>query len=208
MDDEQRQRATRAVVSVGDGRGFIMDSDDVSHNRVVVTAAHCLPQLPPAFAASCLEERTYPTLLGQLDDPEPTVWTECLFADPIADIAVLGRPDPQTFYEHALNFYESVNGAGSISMGEAAECSDAWLLSLDCRWVRCNARKTPGGQIWLSETAESIVDGMFGSPILSDDGVAIGVLVTSDERGDDFGPEPSLTNHLPGWLLSNTSCTA
>ena len=37
------------------------------------------------------EERTYQRLLGELSG-EPTVWAECLFADPISDVAVLGPP--------------------------------------------------------------------------------------------------------------------
>jgi len=33
------------------------------------------------------EGRTYQRLLGELSG-EPTVWAECLFADPISDVAV------------------------------------------------------------------------------------------------------------------------
>jgi len=38
-------------------------------------------------------DRTYKRLLGTLDAKELTVWAECLFVDPIADLAVLGVPD-------------------------------------------------------------------------------------------------------------------
>jgi hypothetical protein len=31
-------------------------------------------------------------------DEEPTIWTECYFADPTADIAVLGPVDGQMFF--------------------------------------------------------------------------------------------------------------
>jgi hypothetical protein len=45
---------------------------------------------PPAIGSiSYLQERTYRALLGPLG-AEPTVWAECLVADPIVDIAVLG----------------------------------------------------------------------------------------------------------------------
>ena len=37
------------------------------------------------------EERAYQRLLGELSG-EPTVWAECLFADPSSDVAVLGPP--------------------------------------------------------------------------------------------------------------------
>jgi hypothetical protein len=63
--------------------------------RLVITAGHCLPRLPPSHTASYIWERTYERLLGPLDAKEPTVWAECLFVDPIADLAVLGVPDGQ-----------------------------------------------------------------------------------------------------------------
>jgi len=60
--------------------------------RLVITAAHCLPKFPRAFAAESCELRTYPNLLGSLannkNGKKNDVWAECLFADPIADIAV------------------------------------------------------------------------------------------------------------------------
>jgi quinol monooxygenase YgiN len=57
-------------------------------HRVVVTAAHCLPKLPPAHAAAYWQERPYANLLGRLDCGKTKVYAECLFADPVADIAV------------------------------------------------------------------------------------------------------------------------
>ena len=90
-------QATSAVVTVGNGRGFVVSW---GHNRLVVTAAHCLPRLPPPHGASYLEEWTYEKLLSPLGD-KPAVWAECLFADPIADVSVLGSPDNQELFEEA-----------------------------------------------------------------------------------------------------------
>jgi hypothetical protein len=89
-----KTEALRAVVTVGYGRGFLLDAPETRHKRVIVTAAHCLPHLPPAHGAAYLSERTYADLLGPLGEA-PTIWTECLFADPVADIAVLTEPDGQ-----------------------------------------------------------------------------------------------------------------
>jgi hypothetical protein len=47
--------------------------------------------------------RTYRALLGPLGQ-EPTVWTECLFADPVVDIAVLGAPDGQELPEQCTAY--------------------------------------------------------------------------------------------------------
>jgi hypothetical protein len=87
---------TNAVIRVGDGRGFIVKDAGRArfgwrNERVVITAAHCLPSFPPCHAASYSEERTYEALLGPLRQ-KPTVWAECLIVDPIGDIAVLGKP--------------------------------------------------------------------------------------------------------------------
>jgi hypothetical protein len=90
------------LLKVGDGgRGFVIEAGD----RIVITAAHCLVAddrpLPPAHPWSYTAERTYPGLLGPLCEAKPTVWAECLFVDPIADIAVLGSPDNQELSDEA-----------------------------------------------------------------------------------------------------------
>ncbi len=89
-----------SIVKVGGGRGFIVECraklPPVRHlrrfvtRRLVITAAHCLGKLPPATAAAFFYERTYKSLLGHLDGSKKDIWAECLFADPVADIAVLG----------------------------------------------------------------------------------------------------------------------
>src|SRR5437867_2361147 len=87
---------TRSVLKVGGGRGFVVNGD---RDRLIITAAHCLPRFPPCHGLSYTEERTYAKLLGPLGRKKPTVWAECLFVDPVADIAVLGPPDGQELYD-------------------------------------------------------------------------------------------------------------
>jgi hypothetical protein len=72
---------TSAVLKVGEGRGFVVKRR-TRGDRIIITAAHCLPHLPLAHPASFTEERTYQRLLGPLD-VKPMVWAECLFADPL-----------------------------------------------------------------------------------------------------------------------------
>src|SRR6266850_1656361 len=81
------------VLRVGEGRGFLVKRRRY-HDCIVITAAHCLPDLPPPHPLAYLEELTYRRLLGPLGT-EPTVWAHILFVDPVADIAVLGAPDGQ-----------------------------------------------------------------------------------------------------------------
>jgi hypothetical protein len=182
-----------AVVRVGDGQGFIVEID---HQRLIITAAHCLPDLPPAHGGSNMEERTYAALLGRLDEPASTVWAECLFADPVADIAVLGSPDNQTLYDEALAYEVLTEDAPALSIGEAAKKAPAWLLSLDGRWVSCTIDHIGGWALWIENAAEGIKSGMSGSPIISDEMSAIGVVSMGEG-----GPNARLTHNLPGWLL-------
>jgi hypothetical protein len=91
--------ATRSLLHVGQGeakgQGFVIGIGgkfgEDGEERVIVTAAHCLPFVPPANRASFSEERRYENLLAPLGK-RPTVWADCLFVDPVADLAVLGSP--------------------------------------------------------------------------------------------------------------------
>jgi len=71
------ETATGAVITVGGGRGFVVRGE---WDRLIITAAHCLPHFPPSMSFSELMERTYRDLLAPLGS-EPTVWAECLFVD-------------------------------------------------------------------------------------------------------------------------------
>ena len=91
-----RDRALSAVVKVGGGRGFIVESSGRfgRRDRTIITAGHCLPGVPPCHGSSFTTERTYPKLLARLGE-QPSVCCECLFIDPVADVAILGSPDTQ-----------------------------------------------------------------------------------------------------------------
>jgi hypothetical protein len=169
MDHDEAQRA---VITVGEGRGFVVEG---ARQRLVITAAHCLPHFPPCAAFSHLEERTYQDLLAPLGGP-PKVWAECLFADPIGEPLVIADA-PQ-------------KGAG-------------WMLSLDGQWFKCDLMHQDS-RVWIIGAARNIEGGMSGSPIVNDDCSAIGVVCagsgTDGERWPS-GPNARLVHNLPGWLL-------
>ena len=206
---------------VGGGRGFVIEKNGA---RFVITAAHCLTApvtvrgdiaskgatLPPAHGASYSEERIYPRLLGSLG-AKPSVPVECLFVDPVADLAVFGPVDGQELYDEAQAYEELVEARDPLPLGSLtfsyrrhpgssltvdghkvkvkgfvdptpiAE-SDAWLLSLEGHWFRCRVASR-GRTLWISEAEEDIRGGMSGSPILSPARHAIGVVCTSASLG-------------------------
>jgi hypothetical protein len=216
------------VVKVGDGRGFIIVYRAkvppivpplkpihgrrplrFIEQRLVVTAAHCLALSIPCHAAAYSEERMC-TRLGTLDGGKKDVWAECLFVDPIADIAVLGQPDEQGFSDQADAYTELTENASFTRIG-IARSGRGWILSLAGQWVRTTLKVNQGiGCVGLSIGPTDA--GMSGSPILNDSGRAIGVVVigaeTYGQQRDLSGPHPILVRNLPGWLLSSSDVTA
>ena len=132
---------TSGVITVGNGRGFVVEG---AGERLVITAAHCLPSLPPALSSFGIESRTYGPLLA-LRGEEPRAWAVCRFVDPIADIAVLGSPDNP----HADDYNALMGTATALSFGDAVHrpvnfWAPARLLSLDGRWFSCTIRHFGG----------------------------------------------------------------
>lgn len=175
--------------------------------RVVVTAAHCLGKLPPANAMAYFEERTY-NLLGSLDGSKSNVCAECLFVDPVGDIAVLGTPDAQEMYEQAEAYDALVDDATALRIGRP-RTGRGWVLSLDGHWVPTTIKVHStlfGTGLEIGPTKP----GMSGSPILNDAGRAIGAVAIGAETIDQgrhrdnelSGPQPILIHNLPGRFIS------
>jgi hypothetical protein len=209
-----------AIVRVGDGRGFV-----VRHGgkRLVLTAAHCLPlddkgnlKIPPPHPWSYLSERTYPTLLGPLD-VEPTVWAECLFVDPVADIAVLGCPDYEELsdeadaYEALIEWRKPLPIADAPKMGRKRVAygtrfdvdkpgrGAARVLSLAGEWIDCTVTRR-GTSLGVED--EGVVEGgMSGSPIINVAGRAM-ALMSNDIVC------PVLRDNLPAWFFRREWRTA
>lgn len=215
--------STTAVLKVGDGRGFVIEQQirlprrrgaRVTERRVVGTAAHCLPHIPPAMRISYEEERTYPRLLGTLDGTVTDIWAECLFVDPIADVAVLGCPDGQTFREQADAYEALVEETPAANQLADARSGEGWVLSVDePQWIPTILEVT-SGVYGVSLTIDATLAGMSGSPILNSAGYAVGIVTcgsqttdtTTGETRDHWG-QAILRRELPAWLVSSVKRT-
>ena len=184
-----------SVIRAGDGRAFAVDLCG-KHNPVVIAGAHCLPHLPESHGWDD-DSRLYRDFLGPIG-AKPTVWAECLFVNPVADIAVLGPPDEQRLPEEAQAYEALLQSLTPFSITDASEQSQVWLLSLECEWFNCRANYIPwgNGPLWLSTDPENIKGGMSGSPIVSDSGAAVGVVCIGSNQGES-GPNPGLVRDLP-----------
>jgi hypothetical protein len=148
--------------------------EDNQARRLVVTAAHCLPKLPPALPALDVQHKTYEKLLGPLD-ADAAVWCECVFVDLVADIAVLGCPDGHGgLYDQARAYDKLVDNArpSSIAAPKVRRNSPgkatAYLLSLEGKWRECMVEQvgTFGTSLFIEE-GKLVASGMSGPPIVS-----------------------------------------
>jgi hypothetical protein len=180
---------TKSVVRVGrGGRGFVVRT--IRDEKLIITVARCVPRL--AMTISHSFDYTYPRCVGAIDKRDRPVTVQCLFIDPVADLAVLGPPDDDRPYNA---FVETRPGlpVGCVDM-RRPEC-DAWMLSLTGEWFSCHVVALPRALMIVS-AAERTEDGMSGSPIVDDNGRAIGAVSSTTGAS-----QAQLASHLPGWLL-------
>jgi hypothetical protein len=192
------QTVQDAILTVGAGRGFIVQPRHGlwPESRVVITAAHCLPHLPANFR---VDQRTYPRLLGSLGQSRPSIWAECLFVDPIADLAVLGEPDDIKLHDEWLAYRELIDARPALPVSELIGPSRlAWLFGGDGEWERCAVSLSPlKNHLWIQHAAtEGTMPGTSGSPIILANGHAVGIVSTGQHLN------PRLSDCLPGWLLA------
>lgn len=142
MKTQAKPDASESVVKVTpDGRGFVVEVEQewppeagekrfTLTERMVITAAHCLPQIPEHVFDDA--GKRYRNLLRPLGDREPGVWAECLFVDPVSDIAILGAPDAQALSEQHEALLELMAKAHPVRMSRfRMPDTTAWVLSLE-----------------------------------------------------------------------------
>jgi hypothetical protein len=194
--------AQAAVVTVGTGRGFVMQT---AHERLILTTANCLPHLSHPDAGSDFRDRTFFDLLGPLQS-DPTVSAECLFVDPVADVAVLG--EPKSLLDAEKDAYRAlVETSGTLRIGVLTTPCEVWLLTLEGRWERCRVRTSAVGRaLTVVGANQGLAPGTSGSPILNPEGAALGIVSVcapaSDETVLERQGQPLLGSVLPVWLFT------
>ena len=213
--DAAPSSAKAAMVTVGNeqagkGRGFVVEARRRVHrpaglaqhiklvpfvtNRFVITAAHCSPHLPPAHPASFAHERSYLAMLGPLD-AEPTIAAECLFVDPIADVAVLCGVDGQTteeFFNESEAYEDFMDRCSALRVGIVTEPCEAWLLTRSGSWHQCGVRgvnRAGMSPLVLVDAQDGNAPGCSGSPIVTADGREVGIVSVGALTNDGVARE-------------------
>jgi hypothetical protein len=201
-----QQRVAGAILPVCDACGFLVTArfqpslDDEPYEEVfILTAAHCLPQLPDA----AVQEEGYVTV-----GPHRTL-AHVVFADPCADVAVLDAPDDQQRPEEAEAFNELVATLPALSLRldipPFLHREHAHILTHERTWLTAIAEFVGFYQRSLFLTLEDknarIPAGTSGSPIFDDHARVIGVVSIASMT--DASCHGAFAAHaLPTWLVN------
>lgn len=119
-----------------------------------------------------------------------------MFVDTVFDIAILCSPDGQALYQEADAYEELIAGIKKpLLIADAPQqerhhvrlmAADirtpgqglARVLSLEGLWIECSVTRR-SALLWI-DPPDLVVNGMSGSPVVSAEGRAIGVISTSN----------------------------
>jgi hypothetical protein len=143
------------------------------------------------------EERTYKHLLGAIGQ-HAKIWAKCLFADPVSDIAILGGPDDQTFFEQSDQWETFIGVLKPIPIRRPRLGETIYMLSLRGELVSGVIRFGNEQVLKIESTGDVIQPGMSGSPILNEDGHAVSLCSVNDSQRECAAL--NLQNCLPFWF--------
>jgi len=151
---------------------------------------------PPKMPCYSWQETTYANMLAPLGE-EPSVWAECLFFDPVSDLAILGEPDNQEVAEQWDAYMTLVDGRKPFAVA-APETGEGYMLALDGVSWQPTPVKVHTNMWSNSLSTGPNLPGQSGSPIVDAKGRAVALVSKSG------GAQPTLKSQLPPWLLRAT----
>ena len=147
-------------------------------------------------------------MLGAPDNQEMSKLADAYEALVEATIPLtVAEPPSEPIPEEVAHLADMEKQSGATGQVEWAtrQCR-AFLLSLNNQWFPCMVRHAPNGMLSIYDAANGIAGGMSGSPIIAENGTAIGIVCLGSGKPDDVlptegGPNPRLMGNLPGWFL-------
>ena len=111
------------------------------------------------------------------------MWADCLFFDPVSDLAILGEPDNQELGEESEAYARLVDGRKPFTVA-APETGEGHMLALDgVTW-----QPTPlevHATVWGSSLSTgATLAGQSGSPIVDAKGRAVALVSIGSEQVD------------------------
>jgi Trypsin-like peptidase domain len=179
------------------GRGFLVPG------QLVLTAAHCV-----TYSAEG-EMALGDDFIEVLQTPQGELKVRTAAVEPVADIAVLGALDAQSFgeEEEAFTTWCMQTPAIPLCMQELPirEPFPVYIYTHRGQWIEARATIIRGGvaSVWLDVPGQ-IEGGTSGSPIVTERGEVIGIVSLVGSGPDETqcdGPQPRPTHALPVWVL-------
>lgn len=117
---------------------------------------------------------------------------------------MLCGPDSQELYEQAEKYEELTDELPVIKIRTAKKGQPVWVLGLKGEWHRGIVGFVSNRNLGIEIDAKFIEGGMSGSPILSADARAVGVVaVGSNAIPGVYQSAPAPPGSLPVWLAAN-----
>jgi S1-C subfamily serine protease len=180
-----------------DGQGVLIPGG------FILTATHCINW--SGKGEMVLNDNTFLTSITTKSGQRLLV--SPVAADPLSDIAVLGAPDNQEFSDEADTFEEWCEKTEpvpvSMTVPRVRRPQPIGILSHTGDWIEGTLARfsNNGGSATIKTTADRILGGTSGGPVVDHQGRLLGVV----SNGSEMGSVPLVCLALPHWVLMQVS---